>query len=107
MTYKVSVASSSYNVKQSLPNKFKVSTVLGELEVVNLSDLSDVDITGVGDKFVIMYNATTGKYTAVNPDTVLSASSNTEITQPGLPNDFINTLDTDLDDKIDLDAGTF
>ena len=107
MTYKVSVASSSYNVKQSLPNKFKVSTILGALEVVNLSDLSDVDITGVGDKFVIMYNASTGKYTAVNPDTVLSASSNTETTQPGLPNDFINTLDTDLDDKIDLDAGGF
>ena len=107
MTYKVSVASSSYNVKQSLPNKFKVSTVLGELEVVNLSDLSDVDITGVGDKFVIMYNATTGKYTAVNPDNVLSASSNTETTQPGLPNDFINTLDTDLDDKIDVDGGSF
>ena len=107
MTYKVSVASSSYNVKQSLPNKFKVSTVLGELEVVNLSDLSDVDITGVGDKFVIMYDATTGKYTAVNPDAILSAASNTETTQPGLPNDFINTLDADLDDKIDLDGGGF
>ena len=109
MTYQVSVASSSYNVRQSLPNKFRVSAILGTgaSEVANLSDLSDVDVSGVGDKFVIMYNSTTQKYTAVNPDTVLSASSNTETTQPGLPNDFINTLDTDLDDKIDLDAGTF
>jgi len=72
-----------------------------------LQELLDVDVSGVGDKFVIMYDATTQKYTAVNPDNVLSASSNTETTQPGLPNDFINTLDTDLDDKIDLDAGTF
>ena len=54
-----------------------------------------------------MYNATTGKYTAVNPDVVLSAASNTETTQPGLPQNFIDTLDVDLDDKIDLDAGGF
>ena len=107
MTYQVSVASSSYNVRQSLPNKFRVSAILGVSEVANLSDLSDVDVSGVGDKFVIMYNSTTQKYTAVNPDTVLSASSNTETTQPGLPNDFINTLDTNLDDKIDLDGGGF
>ncbi len=107
MTYQVSVASSSYNVRQSLPNKFKVSTILGVSEVANLSDLQDVDITGLEDGYVIMYNATTGKYKAVNPDTILSAASNTELTQPGLPNDFINTLGVDLDDKIDLDAGTF
>jgi len=107
MTYQVSVASSIYNVKQSLPNKFKVSTILGVSEVANLSDLQDVDITGLEDGYVIMYNATTGKYKAVNPDTILSAASNTELTQPGLPNDFINTLGVDLDDKIDLDAGTF
>ncbi len=107
MTYKVSISSNSYNVQQNLPNKFKVSTILGASEVANLSDLQDVDITGLKDGYVIMYNAATGKYNAVNPDTVLSAASNTETTQPGLPNDFINTLDTVLDDKIDLDAGTF
>ncbi len=107
MTYQVSVASRSYNVKQSLPNKFKVSTILGVSEVANLSDLQDVDITGLEDGYVIMFDATSNKYKAVNPDTILSAASNTETTQPGLPNDFINTLDTVLDDKIDLDAGTF
>ena len=107
MTHKVSVSSNSYNVQQNSPNKFKVSTILGVSEVANLSDLQDVDITGLEDGYVIMYNATTGKYKAVNPDTVLSAASNTETTQPGLPNDFINTLGVDLDDKIDLDAGTF
>ena len=107
MTHKVSVSSNSYNVQQKSPNKFKVSTILGVSEVANLSDLQDVDITGLEDGYVIMYNATTGKYKAVNPDTILSAASNTELTQPGLPNDFINTLDTNLDDKIDLDAGSF
>jgi hypothetical protein len=54
-----------------------------------------------------MYDAASGKWRDVNPDAVLSASSNTETTQPGLPGDFVNTLDVDLDNKIDLDAGVF
>ena len=107
MTHKVSVSSNSYNVQQNSPNKFKVSTILGVSEVANLSDLQDVDITGLEDGYVIMFDATSNKYKAVNPDTILSAASNTETKQPGLPNDFINTLGVDLDDKIDLDAGTF
>ena len=72
-----------------------------------LNELLDVDVSGVKDKYLIMYNSATGKYTAVNPDAVLSASSTTETTQPGLPTDFKNQLDVDLDNKIDLDAGTF
>ena len=102
MTYQVSVASSSYSVRQSLPNKFKVSAILGVLEVANLSDLSDVDITGLEDGYVLIYDGASQKYKAVNPDEVLSG-----VVEGGLPNDFINTLDTDLDDKIDLDAGGF
>ena len=73
----------------------------------NLNELLDVDVSGVHDKYVLMYDASTGKYTAVNPDTVLSASSSTETIQPGLPEDFKGVLDVDLDDRIDLDAGTF
>lgn len=74
---------------------------------VNLDELTDVEISGNNDKYVLMYDATSGKWRDVNPDQVLSASSNTETTQPGLPGDFVNTLDVDLDNKIDLDAGTF
>ena len=73
----------------------------------NFNELLDVDVSNVRDKYVIMYNSNTGKYIAVNPDDVLSASSTTETTQPGLPANFVNTLDVDLDDRIDLDAGTF
>ena len=87
--------------------KIKATVASGVIMARTLNELLDVDVTGVGDKFVIMYNATTGKYTAVNPDVVLSAASNTETTQPGLPQNFIDTLDVDLDDKIDLDAGGF
>jgi hypothetical protein len=108
MSYQVRVAGNITNVKVSTNKpKIKVTVASGAIMARTLDELLDVDVTGVGDKFVIMYNATTSKYTAVNPDEVLSAASNTETTQPGLPQNFIDTLDVDLDDKIDLDAGGF
>ena len=106
MTIKVSQSSTgSIGVKLKTASKLNVS-VSSEASTVagNLSSLDDVDVSGVSDKFVIMYNATTAKFTAVNPDEVLSAAATT-INE--LPQNFIDTLDVDLDDKIDLDAGGF
>jgi hypothetical protein len=99
-----------YNVKINHQQSFKVTTLIGGVQVpAKLQDLLDVDITETDkkNKYVLMYDSTTGEYKLVNPDEVLSAASNTETTQPGLPGDFVNTLDVDLDNKIDLDAGTF
>jgi hypothetical protein len=99
MTYKVTVSSGyNYNVK------LKTSI---EIMPQNLNDLTDVEISGNNNKYVLMYDSVTGKWRDVNPDEVLIASSTSETTQPGLPGDFINTLDVDLDNKIDLDAGEF
>lgn len=70
-------------------------------------ELTDVNVTNVNDKYIIMYDAVTQKYTAVNPDEVLVAAATSETIQPGLPNEFIDTLDIDLDNKIDVDAGSF
>jgi hypothetical protein len=109
MTYKVSVSSgNNYSIKLSQPKNYKTSLVT-KIEVMpqNLDELADVEISGNNDKYVLMYDAVSGKWKDVNPDVVLSASSNTETTQPGLPGDFVNTLDVDLDNKIDLDAGSF
>ena len=109
MTYKVIFNfSNNYSVKSSAPIKPKV-TFASTFEIMPqyLDELTDVEISGNNDKYVLMYDAPTGKWKDRNPDLVLSAASNTETTQPGLPGDFINTLDVDLDDKIDLDAGTF
>ena len=99
----------TYNVRLSQSPSFKVVSLLPTIEIMptNLDELVDVEISGNNDKYVLMYDAASGKWRDVNPDQVLSAASNTETTQPGLPNDFINTLDVDLDNKIDLDAGTF
>ena len=107
MTIRVNVAGTSTNVRVGKKQKIKATVASGVIMARTLDELLDVDVSGVSDKYVIMYNASTQKYTAVNPDLVLSASSNTETNQPGLPNDFINTLDVDLDDKINLDAGNF
>lgn len=98
----------TYNVKLSQPSNYKVS-LSSRIEImpIHLDELLDVEISGTNDKYVLMYDEAAGVWRDVNPDRVLSASSNTETTQPGLPNDFINTLDVDLDNKIDLDAGTF
>jgi hypothetical protein len=101
----------SINVRLSPRKTINVNTNFTQLGVVapptKLSDLNDFDPSNVRDKYVIVYDAVTQKYVTVNPDAVLSASSNTETTQPGLPGDFVNTLDVNLDNKIDLDAGTF
>jgi hypothetical protein len=107
MTIKVTQSTISYSVKIQAPIKFKVQ-VAGEAGSVagSLTDLDDFDPTGVQNNYIVMYNATTQKYVTVNPDVVLS-SAVTDSISPGLPQEFINTLDVDLDNKIDLDAGGF
>jgi hypothetical protein len=107
MTYKVTFSSgNNYSVKYSQPNKYKTS-FYRSITPMKLEELADVQISGNNDQYVLMYDESLGKWRDRNPDVVLSAASNTESTQPGLPGDFVNTLDVDLDNKIDLDAGTF
>ena len=96
----------TYQVRVSRKSKIKTTVASGVIMARTLDELLDVDVSGVHDKYLIMYNASTQKYTAVNPDEILSATV-TEPTSPGLPTDFKDQLDTDLDDRIDLDAGTF
>ena len=98
----------SFNVRLTSKNAFKVQTTSGGIQVpAQFSDLSDFDTAnGLRDKYIIMYDAATQKYIPVNPDEVLSASV-TEPESPGLPTDFKDQLDTDLDNRIDLDGGTF
>jgi len=108
MTYKVNFTTPyNYSIKTTKPVDFKAN-LISKIEIMpqNLNDLTDVDVSGVHDKYLIMYDAATQKYTAVNPDEVLSAAT-TEPIQPGLPSDFMDQMDVDLDDRIDLDAGSF
>lgn len=95
-------------VRVSNKSKIRATVASGVIMARTLDELLDVDVSGVQDNYVIMYNASTQKYTAVNPDDVLT-SAVTDINSPGIPGQFINALDTDLnrEDNIDIDAGTF
>ena len=113
MTYKVSVSSPyNFSVKSSQPKNYKASLSYN-IELImpqNLDELTDVQISGSNDKYVLMYDAALGKWKDVNPDEVLNAAAATETTQPGLvgfATAFLDRIDIDLDDRIDLDAGTF
>jgi hypothetical protein len=103
----------NYNVKLTPKQTLKFKAIQSQ-EVAIVSnkfvDLTDVDITGLNlnkNNYPVVYNATTGKFVIVDPDVVLSAASTSTGPQPGLPSDFVDTLDVDLDDRIDLDAGSF
>ena len=109
MTINVRVTSNSQPIKALVTSNnqsIKATVISDAVMAKNLEDLLDVDVSGVSDKYVIMYDASSQKYIAVNPDEVLSAAVQ-EPTSPGLPSDFKDQLDNDLDDRIDLDGGSF
>lgn len=105
-SFNVRVNKNYVNVKVKRTPKVRTTTQTGVALEGRFRDLLDVNVSGVSDKYFIMYDATTQKYVAVNPDTLL-VSAVEEPSSPGLPSQFINQLDTDLDNKIDMDGGTW
>jgi hypothetical protein len=100
-----------FNIKLKSKSNFKVVATTGGVQVpARFQDLIDFDPTNKNDKYVIMFNGATQKYELVNPDEVLNAAASTETLQPGLvgfATAFLDRVDIDLDDRIDVDAGTF
>lgn len=105
MEIEVEVISSNYQV--SLDSSQSIIEVGANVAATRFEDLVDFDDSNKNDQYVVVYNSTNQTYQLVNPDTVLSSAAVTEPIQPGLPADFENVLDVDLDDRIDLDAGSF
>jgi len=108
MEIEVDVISSNYQV--SLDSSQSEIEVAPNVAATRFEDLLDFDDSNVNDKYVLVYDATAQKYKMVNPDEVLNYAAGTETIQPGLvgyASTFIDRLDTDLDDRIDLDAGNF
>lgn len=91
----------SFNVRISSKPKIKVRTSIAVPE--SLSGVDNVDITNVKDGYVLMYDDNLKKYAFVDPDVLLSKSVEDEI----LPQDFVDQLDGDLNNKIDFDGGGF
>lgn len=113
MTYKVTLSSgNNFSTKVSQPINQKVNlSYTFEITPMNLDELTDVQLSGNNyDRYVLMYDASSGKWVDKNPDEVLSAATvdpDANRTSYTLPTDFEGKLDIDLDDRIDLDAGTF
>ena len=93
-----------FSVRLNSGNNFTVTqekTVVAEF----LSDLADVAVSNLpaSDKYVLTYDASLQKYTLVPADQVLQSAAE----DAQLPQEFVDQLDVALDDKIDVDAGTF
>tara|TARA_B100001094_G_scaffold32755_1_gene27186 strand:- start:12419 stop:12715 length:297 start_codon:yes stop_codon:yes gene_type:complete len=82
----------------------KTTVASGTIMARTLGELLDVNIDNVNDKYLLMYDGTTQKYVAVNPDDVLINAVEEPIS-PGLPDQLKAELSSDLDNKIDLDGG--
>lgn len=110
MTYKVSTTSSNnYSVKQSGGSSFKVSAILGTgaSEVANLSDLQDVNVSGIQDGFVLSYNAAQGKFVATNPDIVLEVAAADNVLPEPLIDALVPEIIPEIVPQLELDAGVF
>ena len=93
-----------FQIKLTPANNYTVTqekTVVAEF----LSDLADVSVTNLPqkDNYVLTYNATTQKYELVPADKVLQ----TAVDDSKLPPEFVQQLEVDLDNQIDLDGGGF
>jgi len=113
--YNVSLESNGTNAflvsAKNLVSKPYAVSVEKTVVADRLSDLNDVSVSDLAtkDQYVLVYDAGEQKYKLVNPDQVLNAAA-TEPNQPGLvgyATSFLDRMDIDLDDRIDVDAGTF
>jgi hypothetical protein len=91
----------SIQVKLSKSKGIKVKTQIAVPE--SLSGVDNVDVSTVRDGYILMYDDELQRYTFVDPDKLLSKS----VEDNFLPQDFLDKLDIDLDNKIDLDGGEF
>lgn len=91
----------SIRIRTKSQKSIKVKTKIAVPESLNA--VSDVDISQVQDGYILMYDDTQQRYIFRNPDDILSKA----VSDNALPQEFIDKLDTDLDNKINLDAGEF
>lgn len=93
-----------YSVRLNSTGNYTVSqekTVVAEF----LSDLADVFVPNLStkDQYVLTYDVNLQKYVLVSADQVLQAAVDDE----SLPPEFVDKLDIELDNKIDVDGGEF
>lgn len=68
----------------------------------NLGDLGKVDTENIEDGEVLMYNQEEQQLEFVNPDDVLTKAS-----EEGLPENFVEEVNKELDNNFDIDSGAY
>jgi hypothetical protein len=96
---KVTVSTPSFSIRKRSDKRLKSTISSGIIMARKLADLMDVDVSNINDKFVLMYDKSSGKYKAYNPDEIFSAAIN-EPTQPGLPQEFLDYLNLNVSNKL-------
>lgn len=88
-------------IKKLRSNSINVRTRIATSDALNV--ISGVDISNVQDGYVLMYDGDQQRYIFVNPDTVLEKS----VEDGSIPQQMVDKLDQELDNKINLDGGNF
>lgn len=100
------------NITAQLTSATNLRLSTTQLVAESLEDLGNVDTSALDkvgsttNNYVMVYDAVLKKYKFVNPDVVLATAA-TEPVSPGLPQSFIDELDVELDNLVDVDAGGF
>ena len=88
-----------------------VKFTVEEEGVANLRDITDIVSTalgtGIGTNFVLSYDPNTDNFVFISPDNVVDSAVQSNSGAVGFSTTVINQISTDLDNKIDLDAGTW
>jgi len=88
-----------------------VAFTVEEEGVANLRDISDIISTavgtGIGTNFVLSYDPNADNFVFISPDNVVDSAAQANSGAVGFSTTVINQISEDLDNKIDLDAGTW
>ena len=88
-----------------------VAFTVEEEGVANLRDITDIVSTavgtGIGTNFVLTYDPNADNFVFISPDAVIDSAVGSSSGPVGFSTTVINSLGDELDNKIDLDAGTW
>ena len=86
-------------------------TVEQDDTVANIRDISDIVSTaigaGIGTHFVLSYDPNADNFVFISPDAVVESAAGSLSGPAGFDASIVSALGDDLDNKIDLDAGTW
>ena len=88
-----------------------VKFTVEEEGVANLRDITDIVSTalgtGIGTNFILSYDPNADNFVFISPDAVVDSAVESGSGAVGFSTTVINQLGEDLDNKIDLDGGTW